>query len=142
MSALLEVRSLTKSFGGLRALDGISFKVEAGKILSIIGPNGAGKTTLFNVITGAIPADSGDILFEGRSIKGLKPNQTAQLGIGRTFQIVRPFPGLTTLDNVTLAALCKAGTRREARRHAEALLRARVGRVDTPRVDLDGNAAE
>ena len=122
MSALLEVRSLFKSFGGVLALDGISFKVEAGKILSIIGPNGAGKTTLFNVITGAIPPDSGDILFEGRSIKGLKPNQTAQLGIGRTFQIVRPFPGLTTLDNVTLAALCKAGTRREARRRAEEIL--------------------
>lgn len=122
MSALLEVRSLTKSFGGLRALDGISFKVEAGKILSIIGPNGAGKTTLFNVITGALPADSGDILFEGQSIRGLKPNQTAQLGIGRTFQIVRPFPGLTTLDNVTLAALSKAGTRREAQRRAEEIL--------------------
>ncbi len=122
MSALLEVRSLTKSFGGLLALDGISFKVEAGKILSIIGPNGAGKTTLFNVITGALPADSGDILFEGQSIKGLKPNQTAQLGIGRTFQIVRPFPGLTTLDNVTLAALSKARTRREARRRAEEIL--------------------
>ena len=122
MSALLEVRSLTKSFGGLRALNGISFKVEAGEILSIIGPNGAGKTTLFNVITGAFPPDSGDILFEGRSIKGLRPNQTAQLGIGRTFQIVRPFPGLTTLDNVTLAALVKAGTRREARRRAGDIL--------------------
>ena len=122
MSALLEVRSLTKSFGGLRALNGISFTVEAGKILSIIGPNGAGKTTLFNVITGALPADSGDILFEGRSIKGLKPNQTAQLGIGRTFQIVRPFPGLTTLDNVTLAALAKVSTRREAQRRAEEVL--------------------
>jgi len=122
MSALLEVRSLTKSFGGLRALNGISFTVEAGKILSIIGPNGAGKTTLFNVITGALPADSGDILFEGRSIKGLKPNHTAQLGIGRTFQIVRPFPGLTTLDNVTLAALAKVGARREAQRRAVEVL--------------------
>jgi branched-chain amino acid transport system ATP-binding protein len=122
MPALLELRSLTKSFGGLLALDGISFKVEAGKILSIIGPNGAGKTTLFNVITGAFPPDSGDILLEGRSIKGLKPNQTAQLGIGRTFQIVRPFPGLTTLDNVALAALAKARTRREARRRAEEIL--------------------
>jgi branched-chain amino acid transport system ATP-binding protein len=122
MPALLELRSLTKSFGGLLALDGISFKVEAGKILSIIGPNGAGKTTLFNVITGAFLPDSGDILLEGRSIKGLKPNQTAQLGIGRTFQIVRPFPGLTTLDNVALAALVKARTRRNARRRAEEIL--------------------
>jgi branched-chain amino acid transport system ATP-binding protein len=122
MPALLELRSLTKSFGGLLALDGVSFKVEAGKILSIIGPNGAGKTTLFNVITGAFPPDSGDVLLEGRSIKGLKPNQTAQLGIGRTFQIVRPFPGLTTLDNVALAALVKARTRRDARRRAEEIL--------------------
>ena len=122
MSALLEVRSLTKSFGGLLAVDGVSFKVEAGTVLSIIGPNGAGKTTLFNLITGALTPDSGDILFEGRSILGLRPNQTALRGIGRTFQIVRPFPGLTTLDNVTLAALSQVGTRREARRRAEEIL--------------------
>jgi branched-chain amino acid transport system ATP-binding protein len=122
VTALLEVRSLTKSFGGLRAVDRVSFEVEEGKILSIIGPNGAGKTTLFNLITGALTPDSGDILFEGRSIKGLKPNQTACLGIGRTFQIVRPFPDLTTLDNVTLAALAKTKTRREARRCAEEIL--------------------
>ncbi len=122
MSTLLEVRSLTKSFGGLRAVDGVSFKVEEGMILSIIGPNGAGKTTLFNLITGAMTADSGDILFEGRSIKGMKPNRTARLGIGRTFQIVRPFPHLTTLDNVTLAALVKARTRREAQRRAAEIL--------------------
>ncbi len=122
MSTLLEVRSLTKSFGGLRAVDGVSFKVEEGMILSIIGPNGAGKTTLFNLITGALAPDSGDILFEGRSIKGLKPNRTARLGIGRTFQIVRPFPFLTTLDNVTLAALAKAKNRREARLRAAEIL--------------------
>jgi branched-chain amino acid transport system ATP-binding protein len=122
MPPLLEVRSLTRSFGGLRAVDGVSFKVEEGMILSIIGPNGAGKTTLFNLITGALAPDSGDVLFEGKSIKGLKPNQTARLGIGRTFQIVRPFPHLSTLDNVTLAALAKTGTRREAQRRAAEIL--------------------
>lgn len=122
MPLLLEVQSLTRSFGGLRAVDGVSFKVEEGMILSIIGPNGAGKTTLFNLITGALVPDSGDVLFEGKSIRGLKPNQTARLGIGRTFQIVRPFPHLSTLDNVTLAALAKTGTRREAQRRAAEIL--------------------
>ena len=122
MTALLEVRDVSKSFDGLRALDGVSFSVDPGIILSIIGPNGAGKTTLFNLITGALSPTQGDILFEGRSILGLKPNRTAQLGIGRTFQIVRPFPGLTTLDNVALAALAKVGTRRAAERLAEQIL--------------------
>ena len=119
---LLEVREVSKSFEGLRALDGISFAVEEGVILSIIGPNGAGKTTLFNLVTGALRPSSGDILFGGRSIVGLKPNQTARAGIGRTFQIVRPFPGLTTLDNVTLAALAKERGRRAAARKAERIL--------------------
>jgi branched-chain amino acid transport system ATP-binding protein len=119
---LLEVRDISKRFQGLRALDGISFAVHAGVILSIIGPNGAGKTTLFNVITGALKPTGGDVLFEGRSIVGLRPWRTAQLGIGRTFQIVRPFPGLTTLDNVALAALPKAETRRAAEKRAEEIL--------------------
>jgi ABC-type branched-subunit amino acid transport system ATPase component len=119
---LLEVRGVSRSFQGLRALDGVSFSVEQGAVLSIIGPNGAGKTTLFNLITGALAPSGGDILFEGRSIVGLQPNRTAQLGIGRTFQIVRPFPGLTTLDNVTLAALAKEPRRRAAERKAEAVL--------------------
>jgi ABC-type branched-subunit amino acid transport system ATPase component len=119
---LLEIRDVSKSFGGLRALDHVSFEVPHDKIVSVIGPNGAGKTTLFNVITGALAPSTGDILFEGRSIRGLKPNQTAQLGIGRTFQIVRPFPGLTTLDNVAVAALVKERTRGEARKRAEEIL--------------------
>jgi branched-chain amino acid transport system ATP-binding protein len=119
---LLEVRDVSKYFEGLRALDGVSFAVEPGVILSIIGPNGAGKTTLFNLITGALAPTRGDILFEGRSILGLRPSRTARLGIGRTFQIVRPFPGLTTLDNVALAALAKVSTRRAAERRAEQIL--------------------
>ena len=119
---LLEIRDVSKSFEGLRALSRVSFEVPHDKIVSVIGPNGAGKTTLFNVITGALTPTSGDILFEGRSIRGLKPNETARLGIGRTFQIVRPFPGLTTLDNVAVAALVNERTRGEARKRAEEIL--------------------
>jgi ABC-type branched-subunit amino acid transport system ATPase component len=119
---LLELRSVSKSFQGLRALDDVSFRVDEGVVLSIIGPNGAGKTTLFNLVTGALRPSGGDILFEGRSIVGLGPNQTAQAGIGRTFQIVRPFPGLTTLENVTIAALAKERRRRDARKVAEEVL--------------------
>ena len=122
MTPLLEVRDVSRSFEGLRALDGVSFTIQAGAVVSIIGPNGAGKTTLFNLITGALRPTGGDILFEGRSIVGLRPNRTAQLGIGRTFQIVRPFPGLTTLDNVALAALSREGSRRAAERRAEEIL--------------------
>ncbi len=119
---LLEVRDVSKRFGGIRALCHLSFEVPHGKIVSIIGPNGAGKTTLFNVITGALPPSSGDVRFEGASISGLRPDQTARLGIGRTFQIVRPFPGLTALDNVAVAALSKERTRRAARMRAQEIL--------------------
>jgi ABC-type branched-subunit amino acid transport system ATPase component len=119
---LLEVRDVSKSFEGLRALNRVSLEVPPGKVVSIIGPNGAGKTTLFNVITGALAPTTGDVLLEGRSIRGLRPCQTARLGIGRTFQIVRPFPGLTTLENVTLAALAKEHGRRAAERRAEEIL--------------------
>jgi len=119
---LLEIRDVSKSFEGLRALSHVSFEVPRDKIVSVIGPNGAGKTTLFNVITGALPPTSGDILFEGRSIRGMRPNETARLGIGRTFQIVRPFPALTTLDNVAVAALVNERTRGEARKRAEEIL--------------------
>jgi ABC-type branched-subunit amino acid transport system ATPase component len=122
MAPLLELREVSKSFQGLRAVDRVSFRVEEGTILSIIGPNGAGKTTLFNLITGALRADSGEILLDGRSLVGLRPSQTARLGIGRTFQIVRPFPGLTALDNVALAALCRERTRRAAARRAAEIL--------------------
>jgi branched-chain amino acid transport system ATP-binding protein len=122
MAPLLELREVSKSFAGLRAVDQVSLQVEPGTILSIIGPNGAGKTTLFNLVTGALPVDSGDVLLDGRSIRGLKPNQTALLGIGRTFQIVRPFPGLSTLDNVALAALVREPSRRQAERRAQEIL--------------------
>jgi branched-chain amino acid transport system ATP-binding protein len=100
---LLEVTTLSKEFDGLRALDGVSFKAADSEILGIIGPNGAGKTTLFNLISGIFSPSSGDMRFEGSSIRGLKPHQVSRLGIGRTFQIVRPFQNLDVETNVLVA---------------------------------------
>jgi branched-chain amino acid transport system ATP-binding protein len=122
MTPLLDIRDVSKTFEGLRALSHVSFTVPHEKIVSVIGPNGAGKTTLFNVIAGAIQPSGGEVLFEGVSLKGLGPSRTARLGIGRTFQIVRPFPGLTTLDNVAVAALAKERTRSAARIFAREVL--------------------
>ncbi len=101
--SLLEVRSLSKEFGGLRALDQISFTAEEGEILGIIVPNGAGKTTLFNLVSGVYPPSSGEMNFQGESILRLKPHQISRLGIGRTFQIVRPFQNLDVETNVLVA---------------------------------------
>lgn len=100
---LLEVTAVSKEFDGLRALDGVSFHAEQGEILGIIGPNGAGKTTLFNLITGIYSPAQGEIRFQGRSILRLKPHQISQLGIGRTFQIVRPFSNLDVEMNLLVA---------------------------------------
>ena len=98
--ALLEIRNLTKSFGGLTAIDELSFDVNEGEILAVIGPNGAGKTTLFNLITGMAQPDSGEILLEGEDLVGLRPNQIVSRGIARTFQNVRLFPLMTVRENV------------------------------------------
>ena len=100
---LLDVRALSKEFGGLRALDGVSFTCGEGEILGIIGPNGAGKTTLFNLISGIYPPSAGEMSFQGKSILRLKPHQISRLGIGRTFQIVRPFQNLDVETNVLVA---------------------------------------
>ncbi len=100
---VLEVTELSKEFDGLRALDGVSFKAEDGEILGIIGPNGAGKTTLFNLISGIYPPSGGEINFQGKSILGMKPHQISRLGVGRTFQIVRPFQNLDVETNVLVA---------------------------------------
>jgi branched-chain amino acid transport system ATP-binding protein len=102
---LLSVRSVSKSFRGLRAVSDVSFDVEEGHIVALIGPNGAGKTTCFNVIAGVFGPDSGEIRFEGRRIDGLRPDQVCLAGIGRTFQLVKPFAGLSVLDNVIVGAL-------------------------------------
>jgi branched-chain amino acid transport system ATP-binding protein len=101
--ALVDVRALSKEFDGLRALDGVSFSAEGGEILGIIGPNGAGKTTLFNLVSGIYPPSGGEITFQGKSILRLKTHQISRLGIGRTFQIVRPFQNLDVETNVLVA---------------------------------------
>lgn len=102
---IIDVQGVSKRFGGLQALSDISFKVKRGEVLGLIGPNGAGKTTLFNVITGFYNPDSGKIRYLGRDITGLKSYRIAELGIGRTFQIVRSFPHLTVLENVAVGCL-------------------------------------
>ena len=101
---LLVVRNLSRAFGGLRAIDEVSFSVDAGSILGIIGPNGAGKTTLFNVLNGVLAADAGEALIDGKSLAGLRVHEICRLGIGRTFQVVRNFPRLPLFDNVVVGA--------------------------------------
>ena len=105
MSAHLSVRGLSKKFGGLTALSDVSFDVEQGRIVGVMGANGAGKTTLFSLIAGNARPSAGDIVFEGRSLRGLRPDQVCRLGVARTFQIVKPFPGLTVLENLRTAAM-------------------------------------
>jgi len=105
MSALLSLQRVSKRFRGLQAVDAVSFEVSVGELLAIIGPNGAGKTTLFNMIAGAIAPDAGSISFAGEPIGGLPADAICRRGIGRTFQIVRPFPALTVEDNVVVGAL-------------------------------------
>ncbi len=102
--SLLEVSSVSKSFGGIHALDGCSIDVEKGSVTGLIGPNGSGKTTLFNVITGYDEVDDGQIHFDGQSITNTKPDHIFRLGIGRTFQLTRIFPRLTVLENMHVAA--------------------------------------
>lgn len=102
-AALLELTGVSKHFGGLRAVDGVSFRLHAGEILGLLGPNGAGKTVCFNLISGVYRPTSGEIRFEGRRTDGLPPHRVAALGIGRTFQIVKPFAHLTVLENVLAA---------------------------------------
>ena len=98
----IECVRVSKSFGGLKALTDISIQVNEGEILGIIGPNGAGKTTLFNVISGAIPPTGGEVFFRGRSLSGMDSARVCRLGIARTYQLVRPFHSLTTLENVLI----------------------------------------
>lgn len=100
---LLEIKNLSKEFDGLRALDRVSFSAKEGEILGIIGPNGAGKTTLFNIISGIYPPSGGEIFFQGRPLLRLKPHQISRLGVGRTFQIVRPFLNLDVETNILVA---------------------------------------
>jgi branched-chain amino acid transport system ATP-binding protein len=112
--ALLEVRDLVKRFGGLAAVNGVSFSVEKGEIFGLIGPNGSGKTTIFNCISSFHTPTSGTIHFEGRDITGEKTFRICRLGVGRTFQIMRPLSRMTVLENVVSAAFLRAKTRRHA----------------------------
>ena len=119
---ILRLRDVSKTFGGLKAVDCVSFDVSEGEIVGLIGPNGAGKTTLFNLISGYNPPSEGSIVFEGREISGRKPFELAAVGIGRTFQVVKPFAGLSVLDNITVASYLKYPTQKEARRKAREVL--------------------
>jgi branched-chain amino acid transport system ATP-binding protein len=118
----LVVKNVVKSFRGLRAIDDASFEVPDQAIVALIGPNGAGKTTLFNVIAGVFAPDSGEVLWDGQPISGLRPDRICARGIGRTFQIVRPFLGLSVLENVTVGALRWAATTQEAKRESSEIL--------------------
>ena len=119
---MLELRSVGKRFGGLHAVRDVSLTLSPGEILGLIGPNGAGKTTLFNCIAGAFPPSSGSIVLNGRDITGLKAHRICRAGLARTYQIVKPFGGLTVLDNVVVGAMNRAETLAEARRIADEVL--------------------
>ena len=129
MSQILEVRGATKRFRGLVAVSNVSFDLAEGEILALIGPNGAGKTTLFNLVSGMLKPDAGTIHFDGRNITGMAPEMACRAGIGRTFQIVRPFKQMTVLDNVIVGALRAEHSVEAARRRAENVL-ARLGLHD------------
>jgi branched-chain amino acid transport system ATP-binding protein len=120
--SLLELKGVSKSFGGLQAVSQVSLNLEKEEILGIIGPNGAGKTTLFNTVTGFLKPDSGEIRFDGDNIVDLKPHQICQRGMVRTFQLVKPFLQLTVLDNVIVAALNRTKMIREAQEKAQEII--------------------
>jgi len=122
MSSLLSVRGVTKRFRGLLAVDNVSLEIATGEIFAVIGPNGAGKTTLFNIIAGVYRPDAGEIVFAGAPIDGMRTDQVCRTGIGRTFQIVRPFPGLSVEDNVIVGALLHRTDPRAAREWAHLIL--------------------
>ena len=123
MSALLTVDNISKRFRGLVAVDRLSFEVPEGGIFAVIGPNGAGKTTLFNMVAGVFAPNNGAISFAGERIDGLSPDKVCRRGVGRTFQIVRPFPALTVEDNVIVGALLHRSRVTDARAHALHVLR-------------------
>lgn len=122
-AASLSVKGISKSFSGLRAVDDVSFDVAAGSIQALIGPNGAGKTTIFNMIAGVFRPDTGDVRLDGTSLVGKRPDQICHAGVGRTFQIVRPFNDLTVEENVAIGALAWTDDVNEARDYANGVLR-------------------
>lgn len=126
MTPLLRVERLTKHFGGLVAVDNLSFAVEQGEIVGLIGPNGAGKTTTFSLISGFLRPTAGEIFFEGIPLHGRKPHEICALGLTRTFQVVQPFPDITVLENVLVGAFARHAGTAAAERRAMAVLE-RVG---------------
>jgi len=122
MTPILEMQNVTKRFGGLRAVKSVSLAMNAGEILFIIGPNGAGKTTVFNLISGFLHPNEGTILFQGKDISRMAPDRAARLGIGRTFQIVKPIPSLTVLQNVMLGAFMHTRSLGHAEQEAAKIL--------------------
>jgi branched-chain amino acid transport system ATP-binding protein len=120
--SLLAVQGISKSFRGLKAVSNASFEIPEGSINALIGPNGAGKTTIFNMVAGVFPPDSGSIAFLGKAIHGLRPDQICAAGIGRTFQIVKPFAGLSVLENVMVGAFLREASEASARRAATSIL--------------------
>jgi branched-chain amino acid transport system permease protein len=123
-ATLMDVRSVSKAFLGLHALEDVSFTVQAGEILGVIGPNGAGKTTLFNVLNGFLAPDQGEVRYRDERITGLRPNAICRRGVGRTFQVVRSFPRLTVLENVMVGAFVREAAADRARQRARAALAA------------------
>jgi len=126
---VLDLREVSISFGGLKALHDVNLDVRQGDILGLIGPNGAGKTTLFNVINGFLQAEKGEIILDGEKIRGLKPFDICRRGIGRTFQLVKTFNNMTALENVVVGALLHTDNVGDARRRAEETLKL-VGLID------------
>ena len=122
MAPLLDVRGVSKRFGGLTAVRDVSFEVEEGEIVGVIGPNGAGKTTLFSLVSGFIRPDAGEIRFEGRGVTGLAPEQRCQLGLCRTFQLVKPFGSMTVRQNVMVGAFARLRSPKAARVAADRVL--------------------
>ena len=123
---LLSLRGISKRFGGVIANRDVSFDVQAGELVGLIGPNGAGKSTLFEIITGFYAPDIGDVRLDGQRLTGLSPDRVSRLGVGRTFQKLRPFAGLTVVENVMVGALQKCHEVRRARQEALEIL-SRVG---------------
>ena len=138
MTALLETRGVWQRFGGLIANSDISISIEPGEIVGLIGPNGAGKSTLFNLIAGVLPPTQGSIWFDGQDVTAMRAAQRCELGIARTFQVVKSFETMTVIDNVIVGALIRTTIMREARRKAHEVLEfaGLAGRADVPASEL------